>query len=127
MRFVLFALFLAPAVAGATTLSTTFILPTANPGQAAPVRISCNFINVSSKPLDVTISVLDHDGNVIDSTTYPGTTSQQTWWFFPSTTETGSDAVHCVFTFSGSAKSARAAMEVVNAQTSVPLVVLPAT
>ena len=108
MRFLtalIFTFLVTPAFA-LTTLSTPAISVEGSDG------ILCNITNTSTtKSLDVTISLHGESGTLEGSSTatlMPGTTT--------ALVNTGIvDFVRCVFTFSGSSKLARAAMEIDNA------------
>jgi len=90
---VIFTLLVSRAFAGTTTSSSThaWIVP--------PNLIPCNFVNVSSKPLDVTVSVVDSSNTVLDTFLFAATPSQfgQGITFAPPF----GDFIRCVFTFSG--------------------------
>jgi hypothetical protein len=119
MRFLtalIFTFLVTPAFAGLTTLSTPAVaVNTSN-------AISCNITNTSTtKSLDVTISLHGQSGSLENSSTatlMPGETTGQA-------TVNISGLVRCVFTFPGSSKLVRAAMEIDNG-TDVQLVLAPA-
>ena len=119
---VIFTLLVSRAFAGTTTLSSThaWIVP--------PNLVMCNFVNVSSKPLDVTVSVVDTSNTVLETFAFAGslaTPSQfgQGITFAPQY----GDFIRCVFTFSGPSKWVRAALEAPDATVSTILGTLPAT
>jgi hypothetical protein len=119
---VIFTLLVSRAFAGTTTLSSThaWIGP--------PNLVMCNFVNVSSKPLDVTVSVIDYSNIVLETFAFAGslaTPSQfgQGITFVPQY----ADFIRCVFTFSGPSKWVRAALETPDATVSTILGTLPAT
>jgi hypothetical protein len=106
MRFLtalIFTFLVTPAFAGLTTLST---LPLS---AVASNNIVCLITNTSTtKSLDVTISLHGASGNLLNTsgavTVMPGTTTG-----LPN--DGIIDVVRCVYTFSGSSKLVRAAME----------------
>ena len=109
--------FVAPAFA-MTTLSSSSI------EIVSTTELQCVFVNVSSNPLDVTVNVVDINANLLLTTTFSAVPSHkgETLDF----TQPGGPDLFCQFTFSGSSKSLRAALEVTDL-TGVPLVTLPAT
>ena len=115
----MFTLMVAPGFAGMTTISTPLVLGTND------THIDCDYVNVSTKTIaSLTVSIVSVGGTVFSTTS----TSQ-----LPPQGGTGLEGspigflVRCVFTFSGSPKSIRGALEVIDGTTRDLKAALPAT
>lgn len=113
----IFTLLVSPAFA-MTTLSSTLVFI------ANGTSPSCNFVNVSTKPMDVHLSLVDMNNTLLANPSFLAVPSQQGKGIvFPG--GAGTD-VRCTFTFSGSSKSLRAALELLDTNF-VAVAALPAT
>jgi hypothetical protein len=123
MRFLtalIFTFLVTPAFARTTILSSTFVFIASGTG------VTCNFVNVSTKPLDVTVSVVDIANTVLTTNLFTAVSPQQGNGLGTGVGGSAGETARCVFAFSGSSKSLRGALEVVNLA-GVLLATLPAT
>ena len=108
--------FLVPPAFAMTTLSTSYVfIPATDSG-------TCFLANVTSKQLIVTVSTIAIDGTTIGSAQTMAQPQHGR-----ETSFTGGTFVRCTFAFSGSSKSLRAGLIVVDGGTNAPLVSLPAS
>jgi hypothetical protein len=108
--------FLAFPALAMTTLNTSMI----DPGGDSVV---CNVVNVSSKVITVTISVINAIGAVLES----GQASAMPGNGINVGVKSPVSLVYCSFVFSGSSKSMRGSLEVVDQSTGNPVATLPAS
>jgi len=110
----------APAYA-MTTLSTPLIFFEAFVGQGP----FCTVVNVSTKPIDVTLNLVDFTGNIVGTEVEHLLSQAGNSRFYG--VDQNAELMRCTFTFSGSAKSVRAAIDVLDINNGVPLVALSAS
>jgi len=89
--------------------------------------VLCSVVNVSSKPLDVTVSLVDVYNRTIATQHFAAIAPAITDWILGIPYAGSEGLMRCGFEFSGSPKSVRASIEVLDQSTNLGLVALPAS